>query len=283
MKTTKKLLSILLALVMTLSMAGLAFAEDETTEEPYNWVRIPTSADGLESGGYYLDWSAYAGSVGDPDAPSDLIVPYLAALNAGEWYIDMDKAALKGTYTIPAGAMNNPEAQTLELPPEASRYVLPQTLKAVDLTWEPVSFTTEGLRDGDYYLDVDAARAEEIRGTFREIYVNPYGGAMRVKMIQTITAYDMDGNTVTDSETWILPLHYNNLHNNALDEAFAARMQEICASIKQYRPVAEPDEAGDDTAEDGKDDAAKGLAALWEKIVAFFKAVDNFFRRIFGF
>ena len=276
MKISKKILSMLLALVMALSMASLAFAEGETSEETYNWVAIPTSADGLQKGAYYLDWAAYAETVGDPDAPSDLIVPYLAALNAGEWYIDMDKAAIKGTYTIPAGAMNNPEAQTLELPPEASRYVLPQTLKAVDLTWEPVSFTTEGLRDGDYYLDVDAARAAEIREVYREIYVNPYGGPMRVKMIQTITAYDMDGNTVTDSETWILPLHYNNLHNNELDEAFAARMQEICASIKQYRTVAEPEDGG-------KTDAANGFASFWAKVVAFFHSIGDFFRKIFKF
>lgn len=278
MKITKIILSVLLALVMTLSLGGLAFAEGETTEESYNWVAIPTSAEGLQKGDYYLDWAAYAETAADPDAPSDLIVPYLAALNAGEWYIDVDKAVLKGAFTIPAGAMNNPEDNNLEISPEAGAYLLPKALREVDLTWAPVAYTTEGLQDSDYYLDVDPARAREIRLEYGLIYVNPNGGLMRMKTFKTITGYDIDGNTVTETEEWIFPLQ-----NRAFTEEGVARRDALYESIKQYKTVAEPENPGEDANGDGEEDAAKGLASLWEKLVAFFKAVGDFFRRLFRF
>ena len=62
MKKTRKLLSILLALIMALSLCTVAFAEGEEPGDPaepeivYNWVPIPTSAEGLEKGAYYLDF-----------------------------------------------------------------------------------------------------------------------------------------------------------------------------------------------------------------------------------
>ena len=52
MKTTKKLLSVLLALVLALSCASLAFA-DETNP----WVHIPTSPEGLQKGDLWLNFA----------------------------------------------------------------------------------------------------------------------------------------------------------------------------------------------------------------------------------
>ena len=52
MKTSKKLLSVLLALVLALSCAALAFAEET---DP--WVPIPTSPEGLQKGDLWLNFA----------------------------------------------------------------------------------------------------------------------------------------------------------------------------------------------------------------------------------
>ncbi len=52
MKTTKKLISLVLATLMAMSLCVCAFAEGE------NWVAVKTSADEPEAGDYYLDFAS---------------------------------------------------------------------------------------------------------------------------------------------------------------------------------------------------------------------------------
>ncbi|MCR5040546.1 MAG: hypothetical protein K6C36_00450 [Clostridia bacterium] len=53
----KKTLAVLLAVLLSFSVAVFAFAED-APELGEGWVAIPTSAEGLDVGAYYLDFSS---------------------------------------------------------------------------------------------------------------------------------------------------------------------------------------------------------------------------------
>ena len=88
MKTTKKLLSVLLAVLMLLSLVSAAAATG--SDDGYNWKPIPTSPEGLNTGDYWLDWSYVAQAL---DADTDLTAAELLQLfNDGTYWFDEDKA-----------------------------------------------------------------------------------------------------------------------------------------------------------------------------------------------
>lgn len=159
MKTGKKILSVLLAAVLLLSFGMLAFADDEAGDETsYTWVRIPSGSSGLNKGSYYLDWSAYS-ALRAADDPDNTAADYLAIFNAGEYYVDYDKLVMKGSYTVPAGFMGNEEALQMQIIPEESFDYVAGALNQVGLEWKPVAFSSDGLKAGDYYFDMDALTA----------------------------------------------------------------------------------------------------------------------------
>ena len=154
MKTTKKLLSVLLAVLMLLSLVSAAAATG--SDDGYNWKPIPTSPEGLNTGDYWLDWSYVAQAL---DADTDLTAAELLQLfNDGTYWFDEDKADMKGTFTIPAGMAGLTEDEVNEFKPGDHDTIvfLCMSLTQVGLEWKPVSLTGDNLKDGDYYLDYDA-------------------------------------------------------------------------------------------------------------------------------
>ena len=140
MKTSKKLLSALLALVMLLSCGVAAFAEGTG-----NWTPIPTSPSGLSAGDYYLDFTFdyYDWS---PNVRDDR----LAMWNAGEWYVDHDAHAVKGSFTVPAAMSDTGEAFTQVIDPSTDLYVF-AVVKVGQ--WQPIPTSPAGLENGEFYLD----------------------------------------------------------------------------------------------------------------------------------
>ena len=154
--TTKKILSVLLALVMTLSLGAVAFADDEN----YNWVPIPGSPDGLSDGDYYIDWTYYftysAQMEGSTISPSDL-ERMIDVYNNGTWFIDYDAPALKGTVVVPADMTESGEEETEVFDDQTS--LLHVLLYEVGAEWIPVAKSTAGLSDGDWYIDLSGDQA----------------------------------------------------------------------------------------------------------------------------
>ena len=206
MKTTKKLLSILLAVLMLLSLASAAAATG--TDDGYNWKPIPTSSKGLKKGDYYLDWTEVAKEEAKGDQA--LADRYLAILNAGEFFFDEDKAALKGSYTMPAD-LNCGIEEVWQLNPNAPsvpRY-LQLSLKQVGMEWKPVSLTGENLKDGDYYLDI-------------EVYIDAF---MQTELDNAIAAGNLSADT-TMEQYWEKfradEIEKGNVDANITMEAFRA-------------------------------------------------------------
>ncbi|MBQ6165434.1 MAG: hypothetical protein IJK23_13265 [Clostridia bacterium] len=137
--TTKKIVSVLLAVLMALSCCVSAFANDG------NWQAIPTSPDGLADGDYYLDFTFdyYDWS---PDVRDDR----LAMWNAGEWYVDHDARTVKGSFYVPAEMSDTGEAFTQEIDPSTDLYVF-VVVKVGQ--WQRIPTSPEGLENGEYYLD----------------------------------------------------------------------------------------------------------------------------------
>ena len=154
---TKKILSVLLALVMALSLGAVAFADDDPA---YNWVPIPGSPDGLADGEYYIDWTYFLNySVqmeGTTISPEDL-ARLIDVYNNGEWFIDYDAPALKGTVVYPADMTESGEEETEVFEDQTS--LLHVLLYEVGAEWIPVAKSTEGLSDGDWYIDLSGDQA----------------------------------------------------------------------------------------------------------------------------
>ena len=141
MITYKKLVALFLALVLTLSCGVFAFAEDG--DPAYVWTPIPTSADGLEKGVYYLDLSLDTLDVEDPEE--------VEAAKAGEWFIDPDRLALKGVYTYH-------DLECTMLPGFGyTEFTLAMSLNQVGTQWQTVALSKEEAGDGGYYFDKEGA------------------------------------------------------------------------------------------------------------------------------
>lgn len=175
--TTKKILSVLLALVMALSCGVVAFAGDDG----YNWTPIPTSPEGLENGTVYLDFTRFVTETMSNSATDAEIARAIRIYQSGTWLFDYDAAKLKGTITIPADASESGEAEVVEIEAENATAMLPFILKEVGAVWYPVEKSTEFLWEGDYYIDMDACTPEQI--SFLEdiqIFYNPGSAYMEL-------------------------------------------------------------------------------------------------------
>ena len=135
MKTSKKLLSALLAIVMLLSCGVAAFAAPS-----YNWVQVPTSPAGLQKGGVWFNFSKLFTSnplTADEQAQ-------LARFNSADWYADFNALMVKCVSSDPDlnGEYTNQHAWI-------------NCIEEVGVNWVPVSKTLAGLQVGDYYIDVN--------------------------------------------------------------------------------------------------------------------------------
>lgn len=172
MKTSKKLVSVLLALVMLLSCGVAAFAEGTG-----NWTPIPTSPEGLADGTVYLDFTRFVTetmSSGETPASDAEIARAIQIYISGTWLFNYDEARLKGTITVPADASESGSEEVVDIAADNATAMLPFILKEVGAQWLPVAKSTEFLWDGDYYIDLDACTPEQINFLEDvEIFYNP--------------------------------------------------------------------------------------------------------------
>ena len=154
MKTTKKILSVLLSVVLCLSVLGVAaFA----VPPEGNWTPIPTSPNGLQAGEVYLDFTpAFAEENAMIDASETDIID---CMNNGTWYVDCENHAVYGTYGLPQGVETEGNAVDVIEPGFSGRNAVffYGAVREVGVDWAPVKLTTDDLQNGDWYLDAEAA------------------------------------------------------------------------------------------------------------------------------
>ncbi|MCR5040794.1 MAG: hypothetical protein K6C36_01695 [Clostridia bacterium] len=194
--TTKKALSLLLAILMALSLGVAAFADDGGS-----WTPIPTSPAGLQDGEYYIDFTDFLTLENDhSDAPVDnaTLALQIAVYNGGTWFFDYNAVALKGSITVPAAYTQSGMEETIVFTPEmGAAYILNpmfNVLHEVGASWtkmekcqwaDPLNLEVLGVVNGDKYVDVTGAQAQEIMNDLGnvEFYINPGSRLMEYKMV----------------------------------------------------------------------------------------------------
>ena len=83
MKTCKKLLSVLLAVVMLLSLGSFALANSPVDAD--GWMRVPTSPDGLQDGDLWVDFTYLLSDQMTEEEQAAALARY----NAGEWSVNV--------------------------------------------------------------------------------------------------------------------------------------------------------------------------------------------------
>ena len=181
---TKKILSVLLVLLMTLSLGVCAFADDD------NWTSIPTSPNGLNEGEYYLDFTDFLtksvieqqGNSFDPA----MLAAEIAIYNSGTYYIDYDHCKMKGSFVVPGQYTDSGNPETQEIPAEGGGAWLPYVLYEVGAVWYPVAKSTYNLWDGDYFIDLSTGANEIVSFLSNEnltLYINPGSAWMEYKLV----------------------------------------------------------------------------------------------------
>ena len=161
--------------IRTCSVCQQTEAEDLSFDD-CNWTPLPTSPDGLENGAYYLDFTTFASMAGG--TPQEMEA-FLNMYNNGEYFFDEEKLVFKETLTVPAEFSESGEDETITLTDFIENdgfELMGYCLREAGAQWYPVAKTTEGLQDGDWYIDISAADdaiRERLEGC--DIYVNPNG------------------------------------------------------------------------------------------------------------
>ena len=276
---------------------------DEATVAAANWVCVASSIETVEKeGGYYLDLSdreAVAAAFGMEEAPSDETMAEIVDMfNAGEWYADFDRSVVAGRIKISEGISEEENEQfeamwgftfpddaftTMDYPESAELFALLKYRPAPD--WKPLPLDTDGLNDGDYYLDTDAFMAiigrgkteEECAAVLEQIrqhvvfYYNPEG----VKCVYKYEYTELpNGSGDPISGSAILPLDLGQGDADATLYDYNA----LRSSVKQYTAPAQPEGSDPDSPSEEPNSTLNFLRPL----KAIINSILSFFRKLFS-
>lgn len=139
------------------------FTKDEDPEffelylNQHGWVAIPASAEGLETGAYYLDFSAY--EYGD----------------------------LFGSFSF---LFNEEEFKLKTTDGEDFSFLLASMLKQVGVNWVKAKLPGEAKAAGDYYVDMTASEWAPYAAVMKEVYVNTVASSVfKVRIVSVSQEY----------------------------------------------------------------------------------------------
>lgn len=285
MKHTKKLLSVLLALVMLLSFGTQAFAAN-------TWTSVPTDPTGLPAGSWYLDFSEIA-----KDGTGTVSASQLAYYNSFSWDVDFNTWEIQGTDST----------GNLFFQGASARQFL-TALRKTGINWLPVAQSTTGLQNGDYYIDLSNAADDYIvylqqsyaaqgadtssmdfsavRADFLNdfsaatFFINPGDPMLELKVHDVAATYH-DPATGTDTHTledMYLPVQ--KFESAAFEDIFNILM----ANIHQYTAPTTPTEPTQPTHPTG-DDASEKEPSVLDNIInavkGFISTIIRFFQTLF--
>ena len=268
---------------------------DEETVAASKWVAVAASIEDAEEGGYYIDFTeaAVMETFGLTEAPTE---DTLAIFRNGEWYVDFERSVVAGTIVIDGGISEEENAQfkamfgfsypqnafsTMEYPESEELFALLKYRPAPD--WKPLPLDTDGLNDGDYYLDTDAFMAiigrdkteEECAAVLEQIrqhvvfYYNPDG-------VNCVFKYEYTELPVENSDpisgTVILPLDLEENESGATLFDYNA----LRNSVRQYSAV-QPDEPETPSGNNNGTDIIGRFKAMIAAILSFFRKLFNNF------
>ena len=294
MKHTKKLLSVLLALAMLFSCAALASAEPDG----YNWVEIPTSPDGLQTGDAYLEFTPEF-----VESNMDMIYDaedVIREMNRSTWYIDVEKRLLKGSFSIePEMEEGNYMGDNCDPQYDVERSVLyyNEAVREVGVEWEPVNLTND-LHDGDWYMELDELKEnliaaivkheglseedarDKVEGEINDLgesspitELYPYG--VDVYIGKTVRKIRMGVQRIVPAtgDPYIVQMMMNPYSDNPEEGMYYDATD---ASVKRYHAPVQPDQPPE-TPDKKQSFVDRALARLKD----FFARIRDFFFRIF--
>lgn len=291
MKHVKKMLSVLLAALMLVSLCSAALAEED------HWIPVHTSSEGLQKGDYYLylewlseitkDWENAWGAETLSEDELTLRQTYFGPDSHPEeyqWFVNFVD------YDFPRLRVDLPNGEQYFCDRDWSRFFL------IVADWKPVAFSTENLKDGDYYFDLDAyveyLREEGVHTdeeieyyieAWREMvagFADGYGFSFWISLDPWFRAY-----VNPDKDEWF---RYRIDFFQSGSESFTScypitttlngdnRFKEILNDdcIKQYH--ASEEEVPADSGNSGT-----GQFSFLQKLAAFFQRIIEFFRNLF--
>ena len=293
MKTFKKATAVLLSVIMALSLGLIAFATDD-----YHWTPIPTSPDGLSKGEYYLDFSFLREYYIPYEIPPELVDEYIDCFNNGEFYVDYDAVAFKGTVTFSRAIVDSGYDRVVSFAPGDGKgcYYLNHAIREVDVEWIEVSRTTDGLNEGDWYMDFDAFDEAAVVGADLFYAGHPqYEYSLILEEFTRITAdakevimsnerlgfYVNPGSKLMEyrigdgnSSDLLIPL-YQAVYVEDGGELPLELYTAICETcIKQYQAPEQPDDPGSDPQQ---------VRNIFDGILDFLRKIIDFFKGLFKF
>ncbi len=145
---TKKAISVLLALLMTLMLGVTALANNPVDAD--GWMRVPTSPDGLQDGDLWVDFTYLLSDQMTEEEQAAALARY----NAGDWSVNVAEQLIK--------CENGDEELNGVYNRWAEGYFL--CIREIGVTWVDVHKNLAGIQVGDYYLDETVFRSVALEG-----------------------------------------------------------------------------------------------------------------------
>ncbi|MBQ7637679.1 MAG: hypothetical protein IJS90_02100 [Clostridia bacterium] len=274
----KKLLAVILAAIMLSALCVPAFAEDDG----HNWIPLPTSDEGLEDGEYYIDMAVFEALFGAENAE------FVDVYRNGQFWFEPETLYFKEIITMPAELIGAEQDNVIELADFVENdglEWLAYAIRECGEQWYPVATTTEGLSNGDWFIDMSAA--DEDLSAFLvkyDIYVNPNGDLCKYKLVEKEWPDDADVSAdvlvqrfpfMTRFEELVGPWLETNGDETGSHEPSPFRNWYVTCPVSQYVTDA-PENPDAPTNEDPQP------AGIWQKIVDFLKKIVDFFRNLFS-